>query len=322
MSRHSDEASTGAVRALFIGGSGRSGSTILGRMLGQIPGFAFVGELDLIWQQGLVENRLCGCGVPFRSCPFWQQVGDEAFGGWEAVDLDEIRDIAGAIARHRYLPMSVMPQMSKDYERKLGIHSELVAKLFDGIRGVVKASVVVDSSKFPIRAYLLRRAPGIDLRLAHLVRDSRAVAYSWAKTVREPGVPYARAYMRQMHPARSALHWLAFNALCHPLARLGVPTLFMRYESLIEEPRAEITKALRFVDVQIEEGDLSFLRDDRVDLEHDHSIAGNPMRFNTGSVSLRKDEEWKSRMSARDKKLVTAITLPLLARYGYLRNEA
>jgi hypothetical protein len=34
-------------------------------------------------------------------------------------------------------------------------------------------------------------------------------------------------------------------------------------------------------------------------------------------VELRPDHEWISRMSPRDKTLVTSLTLPLLRRYGY-----
>ena len=56
------------VRVLFIGGLGRSGSTLLDRMLGQLDGVWSVGELVHIWQRGLQENNLCGCGRRFRDC--------------------------------------------------------------------------------------------------------------------------------------------------------------------------------------------------------------------------------------------------------------
>src|SRR5438105_15565281 len=62
---------------LFIGGEGRSGSTLLDRMLGQLPGFFSTGELREVWNRGLIENLDCGCGLSFRSCSFWTAVGDE-----------------------------------------------------------------------------------------------------------------------------------------------------------------------------------------------------------------------------------------------------
>ena len=65
----------------MIGGWGRCGSTLVDMMLGQLPGFVSAGEVRELWLRGILENRPCGCGVPFRSCPFWTKVGDEAFPG-------------------------------------------------------------------------------------------------------------------------------------------------------------------------------------------------------------------------------------------------
>jgi hypothetical protein len=59
------------VKVLYIAGSGRSGSTILDNTLGQIDGFFSVGELRYIWERGLIEDRLCGCGERVHQCPFW-----------------------------------------------------------------------------------------------------------------------------------------------------------------------------------------------------------------------------------------------------------
>src|SRR5215204_2827150 len=56
---------TERVTVLYIGGHGRSGSTILAQTLGQIPGFVNVGEVWQVWYRGLRENERCGCGQPF-----------------------------------------------------------------------------------------------------------------------------------------------------------------------------------------------------------------------------------------------------------------
>ena len=40
--------------------------------LGEVDGFFFAGELRYLWQRGLVEDRLCGCGLPLSACPFWR----------------------------------------------------------------------------------------------------------------------------------------------------------------------------------------------------------------------------------------------------------
>ena len=67
---------------VYVGGSARSGSTLLESLLARIPGFCSVGELVFIWERGLKRNDRCGCGARFHDCAFWAQVGEVGFGGW------------------------------------------------------------------------------------------------------------------------------------------------------------------------------------------------------------------------------------------------
>jgi hypothetical protein len=48
-----------------------------------------------------------------------------------------------------------------------------------------------------------------------------------------------------------------------------------------------------------------------------HTVSGNPMRFQNGSVPIVADETWRTASSRRDIATVTAITLPLLHHFGY-----
>jgi hypothetical protein len=67
------------VKVLYIGGFGRSGSTLVERILGQLPGFCSAGEIVFLWQRGLIENQLCGRGATFSECDFWTRVGKTAW---------------------------------------------------------------------------------------------------------------------------------------------------------------------------------------------------------------------------------------------------
>ncbi len=92
------------VRVLYIGGSGRSGSTLVERMLGALPGVCNVGEVVLMWERGLLRGERCGCGIPLPQCPFWRAVGDVAFGGWEAFNVQEFLALKRSVDRHRLIP--------------------------------------------------------------------------------------------------------------------------------------------------------------------------------------------------------------------------
>jgi len=61
-------------------------------MLGRHEGFAPVGELRYLWDRGVRQDELCGCRLPFRSCPSWVEVMADAFGGVNAVVIDSLKD--------------------------------------------------------------------------------------------------------------------------------------------------------------------------------------------------------------------------------------
>jgi hypothetical protein len=309
------------VRVLFIGGLGRSGSTLLDRMLGQLDGVWSLGELVHIWQRGLKENNLCGCGRRFRECHFWRRVGEEAFGGWEAVDVDEVLALKQAVDRNRCVPLMCLPALWPPYRAKLRRYLDLLDRLYRAVRQVAGAPLLVDASKHASHAFLLRGMPGLDLRLVHLVRDSRGVAFSWGKLMRRLEVVDAEALMATTTPLRMSARYLAYNSLFHLLRRLGVPTLLLRYESLVRRPAAELHRVLGHAGRPAADGELDFVGDGWVELGTSHALAGNPMRFERGRVPLRLDEEWRGKMRRRHRLLTAGSTWPLLLRYGYLRGR-
>lgn len=305
------------VRVLFVGGCGRSGSTLLDRSLGQLEGTCAVGELVHVWFRGLLEDHLCGCGVPFHACPFWSKVGDVAFGGWGNIDPAETLRLQRAVDRNRYIPFMLAPRLFPAYRRRLLRYVWHLNRLYRAIAEAADAPIVIDSSKHASFAFLLRHVPGIDLRVIHLVRDPRGVAYSWTKKVRRPEVRNRTELMPRSHPARIALRWNVYNAAFHLLRWLGAPTLFVRYESLVRDLPSHIRRIASFAGVPENSVPAALLRADAIELRPTHSVAGNPMRFQNGLLRLSPDETWRTAMDAWTQSLVYVLTLPLARRYGY-----
>ena len=303
-------------RVVFIGGLGRSGSTILDLMLGQLPGFVAVGELAYVW--GRSDADLCGCGRAFSRCPFWIGVGEHAFGGWSRADRPRIAALRAGIERNRQIPALIRDGHGDAERREL---DDAIHRLHRAIGSVSGADVVIDSTKHPASAYHLH-AMGADLRVIHLLRDPRGVAYSWTKVKERPGIA-GGAMMDRYPPWRIAGRWLTFNGAFHGLERLGVPTLRVRYEDLVTEPHHWLTRMQAFALPSGGPAPASttfpFLSGRTVALAEAHTIAGNPMRFDRGSVELRPDDAWRAGLSPRDRRLVTAVDAPLLRHYGYGR---
>jgi Sulfotransferase family len=308
-------------RVLYVGGWGRSGSTLLSHMLGHVEGHVAVGELRYIWQGGPAADELCGCGKRFSECDFWQAVGEGAFGGWDAVEVDEVLDLEATVLRHRNMPLLAAPRLFPAYAAKLRRYSELTERLYAAILEVSGARVVVDSTKNPPYAYFLRRVGGLDLRVVHLVRDSRGVVFSWMKRMVRPEIVDADAHFEEFSPSRAAVRWTECNLAFELLRRLRTPTARMRYESLVAAPRAEVERVFQRLDPSAPR-DLAFLDEGAVDVTDQHSIRGNPMRFAHGRQRVRVDDAWRTQMQATSRRLVTLVTWPLLLSYGYLRRPA
>lgn len=303
------------VKVLYVAGLGRSGSTILANTLGQVEGFFSGGELNFIWKHALIENRLCGCGRPARECPFWGPVFDEEFGGRNEGLAREMMRLQYSGARTRHIPLMLTEGGREKILARLGKFLDNTGRLYKSIRSVSGSRVVVDTSKEPAYGYALGMVPGIDLRVLHLVRDPRAAAYSWAKKKRQPDSA-DREFMHQKTPAQSAVLWDAWNAAIEALWRESPEKyLRLRYEDFIADPRASFEAMLKLVG---EEGaELPLVGEREVKLGISHTVSGNPNRFDTGAVELKQDQAWTEKMSPRDQKLVTALTVPLLKRYHY-----
>lgn len=317
--RTDDRPADDGVPVLYIGGCQRSGSTLLDRMMSQASGHVSAGEIVHLWARGLSSNELCGCGKPFADCPFWSEIGRRAFGGWGSLDVERILDLQRRVDRNRYIFFMVFPVLAPRYRRDLERYVGILDRLYPAIYEV-GGGAIVDSSKHASTAFLLRRVPSVRLRVVHLVRDSRGVAFSLLKKIRRPEVVDGEAFMFRASASHSALEWVAFNTLFHLLGLLGTPTKTVRYESLVGSPR-ETLAAILTSEGRVNTEELAFLEGTTITLGVDHTVAGNPMRFERGSFELKADQEWRTSMRPRDRRITTMLTWPLLALYGYLRGD-
>jgi hypothetical protein len=292
---------------LFIGGAGRSGSTLLERLLGQLDGVTAAGEITHLWVRGLQDDQLCGCGQPFSECEFWREVV-------VALSLKHPLHEPGELVelRNQALRLPLVPNRSKRRQAYLG----LLRELYRAIADVSGARVIVDSSKYPREAYLLRELSSLEVKFIHLVRDSNAVVYSWQRRRRRPEVQGDHVLMPRYPWWKTAAAWILYNGAFEWLARLEPDqVLRVRYEDIIEDPRGVLGTICRFV--PIPEPDFGFLQNDSALLGLGHTVSGNPMRFTQGPVTLQIDDEWRSDASGWQTRAVSLVTLWPRIRYGY-----
>ncbi|MGI9263472.1 MAG: hypothetical protein ACR2QU_01000, partial [Gammaproteobacteria bacterium] len=59
---------------LYIAGAGRSGSTVLDRVLGAVDRSQSFNELYRVYEDGFAGMSRCACGAQIDECDFWRPV--------------------------------------------------------------------------------------------------------------------------------------------------------------------------------------------------------------------------------------------------------
>jgi hypothetical protein len=309
------ETPTERLRVLYIGGTGRTGSTLLTMLLGQYPQFFAGGELAFLWRFGFLDQGKCGCGELLAECPVWVSIFKQAFGDARNVDAEEMMRLRGQF-NSKHLPLMFTKGLRERLLRRAGEFPATVERLYQAIPLATGSRVIVDSSKEPHYSYILRSIPSLDVYFLHLVRDPRAVAYSWKENRKKESGLSRDALMESRGAFVSAAYFDVSNVTSELMwARRHDRYRFLRYEDFLADPKGTIRMIGEFVGEDIDP-DLVF-SDGKLHLGPSHTAWGNPDRLVNGPIPLKTEETWRTRMPKERQLAVTALTLPLMAHYRY-----
>jgi hypothetical protein len=117
----------------------------------------------------------------------------------------------------RYVSTGQVTQLTRDGEAGWSYATELPSlglMVEQGTENVKQHAAVFwspDSSKLVSFGYLLRRVEGLDVRILHLVRDPRGVAFSWQRERARDDRGGGSGSMARESPVRSAVLWDTWN---------------------------------------------------------------------------------------------------------------
>jgi hypothetical protein len=230
---------------VYVMGSGRSGSTILGVTLGNCEDMFYAGELDT-W--------LPRSGIPMlggvERTRFWKAVRDDVDGGAEIFGEDF----------RRYMERSSVPLRVDRWparRRLRGRYRRVTEDLYRAISGVAGASYVIDTSHFPLRARELQGLGGIDLYLVFLFRDPQGVVASFARLIKRRDVLERRLRELSTNANLWVTHLLSvYVFLRHRRDR----RMIVRHEDFLADPEGVLRDILRRVDSPARIPDLTSLK--------------------------------------------------------------
>lgn len=293
------------VRVVYVAGIGRSGSTLVGRVLAQNDDAAFVGEARTLPTE---INTKCGCGQKVRNCRLWSHV-------LESANISAVRQARNA-CQVRELAFG-RPEV------EVPLHQ--LAQYYQCIQRASGARTIVDSSKFPSYLLCLSESPGIDVKVLHLIRDPRAIAYSWWRRPlhenKQDTSLTKRSYesLRFENPVRSSLIWTLWNYVIEKHWKKDKKYYNMKYEDFCRYPKQEVDRATEELEIKEKP---KWTDRSKIHLSAQHSIRGNPNRFADGIIEIEERSDWRADLSSATKLLVGGLTFPLLRQYGYSFKEA
>ena len=305
------------VSVLYIAGIGRSGSTLLCRTLGAIDGFVATGELMRIVDRGIGTGDDCSCGTPVTDCELWGPVLRHLHQHHPDFDMAQLEATRKQITEGwGFLPYLFLREKPEAMARRLEDYRRFLVALYRSIRAVTGARVIVDASKNLMFARMLTETPGIRVSILHLVRDSRGVAYSLMKKQPRPGTRGRQEHFRQFGPLLGPILWSTAQITTERLRSQAAAFVRVRYEDFVALPSETVRRVLREIHPADTPERIGHVNGRSIQLGGDHLIASNPNRSRRGLVELREDVAWRE-MSAPRRWLVSALTFPLLWRYGY-----
>lgn len=298
-------------RTVFLAGAARSGSTLIGEVLGAQARTLNVGELSLFWRDAARGNR-CACGSPIPECPLWSDALRQALPGPELSPstLESLAATRARLARTsrpqellrlRRTPREEWPD---DVQRLVTATTNLVA----AAANLTGADVIVDASK-TLSALLFLDLCGAQYDIVHVVRRPTAVV---ASTLRSREV--ARGNPDSKPPGGSlvtgVLRWSWSNLCALQSRRMSKPRTYSRahYEDFTANPAAVTASLCKTV--ALAQGH-NVIQGHRVTLpKTSHAAVGNPRR-GASTFEVSEDDRWRTELSGPQVRMIDLATAPL-----------
>ena len=268
------------IKLVYITGYGKSGGTLIGRLLGDTKNAFFVGELRYFWRYGILKNYDCTCGQKFDSCSFWKKVTDEYLQSFPSINIKEIGKELGEFEKLKNyfrLKKFIKNKKDKDFQKKLSKYLDHNEKLYEAISKLSGKKILVDYSNIPGRLLALSLSDKFEIYPIHLVRDPRGVLNSYIQAD-------MRYYGKNKHSnLRQVLVWnintIFSRIIIKNLSSGKMP--FILYKNFVKSPRSVLNNLEKLFDDKFNYEEKNGKAS--VYLEPGHVFSGNRSRFESSS---------------------------------------
>lgn len=287
------------IKVLFVtGAAGRSGTTLLARLLGEIEGCVNIGEDQYLFDtKTRQEDAPCGCGNPVQACPFWSEIE-------EAVP-DKVQKFAGRYIRTRSSPLLLMGYRRGPLAKGFREFLSTLEATYAEIARRTGCGVVVTTTKSPWYLFALTQLPKLEVYVVHLVRSPHGVVKSWSKR---------KNYTAPQATLKILGEWSLHNLLFEHFGHRAHAYWRICFEDLINRPYGVLNSIATSVFQR--PVTLPFISPNRARVHTQHILVSNPDKLTGGEIVIRREPP--ASLSLGKRILIYSLMFPLLWRYGYL----
>jgi len=300
-------------KIIYIAGYGRSGSTLLERILNCNKRVFALGEVSNLLCLINDKDSLCSCGRYIYQCEFWSNVIRD-IKNYDITKLERLQSNFQSV--NGYIKYKFIKSYNKD-----NLYKKFLVQLFNIIMENVPEEVeyIVDSSKTArtsfFRPIALSKIASLNVKMIHLVRDGRGCMWSNIKGSNrrmekglEPHIPFAAF--------RTVISWLFANIAAHifQITHPAEDYCRIKYEDFVEYPAGTLSKLGKFLSINFDQQIELLNKGGSISIGH--QLSGNRLRSQK-RITLQIDVEWKKRLKLYHKLLFWILDWPLALWYGY-----
>jgi len=282
----------------------RSGSTLLGMLLGTHPSIQYMGELRN-YQSYSLDEGLCFCGSPMSQCVFWSQIS-----ALLPVEVSSFQTKSEKFLIHQLIKYLSLLNFAVKLIETIGRKNRLINMEYEIIRNIIalydigatvsKKAFICDSSHRNTQAKLLYLYYPHRFKMIHLVRDGRGVVNS---IMRRKGFDIREA----------SLVWRRHSRFTF-ISQCGIPShkiMRIRYEDLCRDTGRVLAEVSRFLGLEIPQ------RTPKLVEYEFHFIGGSDTLRGKRVLEITLDERWRSDLSAQELRVFDRIAGGMNRIFGY-----
>lgn len=287
---------------VYIAGTGRSGSTLLDRILSTSEVVLGCGELSQFFDIYLQEqSRSCACGAKLRECPVWGKIFEKLEKEYSLKShAEDLLSVFYDMERKKGALPTVF--LNRNDINSYGTYACAILQSFKDVQP--DCTHIVDSSTSSRMAFFrplaLRRFVGRkDIKMIHLTRDPRGIIYGF---LRRPANRKTGEWLN-VGPCGvyTLFKWSVVNVFAF-MQGLLLPRsqyFYITYEELIDDPELAFSRIVSFLGIP----PISYRKNNN-DIEligTSHQLTGNAGVLRQNPLVVKGDWEWQEKLPKRYK---------------------